>query len=1297
MGALHTDPKRVAPLAQLVHDKTAGNPFFVIQFLRVLVDERLLRFAHDTARWSWDLHRIHGKRYTDNVIDLMAAKLTRLPAKTKKLLQQLACVGNSAEIRMLSTAFGMPEDEIHADLWEAVHLDLVHRLSGSYKFLHDRVQEAAYSLIPEALRAPTHLRIGRLLAARTPPERRREIIFEIVNQLNRGAALITERNDREELAELNLIAGKRARASAAYASACTYLHTGIDLLGGEAWARRHGLAFGLRLECAECEYLRGNFDEAERLISVLLANGVSKTDKASAYCLKINLHIMRAEHPAAIDSALECLRLCGIDMPAHPTHEVVEAEYEKVWNGLRGRPIESLIDLPLMTDREIQAAMRVLSLLFAPALFTDINLVYLFICHMVNLTLSYGTTDASAAAYGWFGVLLGPIFLRYQDGYTFGRLACELAERHDLVAYKAKTYLAMELVSVWSQPLQTAIDYIRKAFRAGVESGDLIITCYSCSHTVTDLLARGDRLEAVWQESERGLEFARKAGFRDMVDILVSQQRFIDTMRGKTPSFCSFSGATFDEQAFEPQLTGDCHPIVACWYWILKVQALFMSGDYEAANAAAGKAKALLWASEAHIQLLDYYFYTALALAADYERMPPDTQRERHEVLMAHLRQLQEWGESCSPMFFDKHALVAAEIARIDGRVLDAEQLYETAINSAHANGFPHNEALASELAGRFYAARGFEKIAKTYLHGARYGYLRWGADGKVRQLGQIYPQIRQDQPATGSAGVIGTPVEQMDLVTVIRVSQAVSGEMVFEKLIDKLLRAAIEHAGAERGLLILPHGDELRIAAEAITSGLEITVRPLKDATSALEIPESLVRYVTRLHQTVILEDASSQNQFSTDPYIARHRTRSILCLPLINQAKLIGLLYLENNLTPDAFTAGRVAVLKVLASQAAISLENSRLYRDLVDREGKIRCLVDSNILGIFIWNLQGAIVTANEAFLRMLQYGREDLAAGCLRWIDLTPAEWRERSERAIRELKTTGTAQPWEKEFFRKDGDRVPVLIGAALFEPAGNEGVAFVLDLREQKRAETEIRELKDHLAMSSQLATLGELTASVAHEVNQPLAAVVANADAGLQWLERETPNLDGARKALQRIVRDGSDAGEMVKRLRSLFRRAAPVTAEHGVEELVAEVLKLLAHETIRRHVSIDVDLVEGLPAVLCDRLQIQQVILNLVTNAMDALDTAPHVDKTIRIFSRAVSAQSVLVGVRDYGAGVQYPARLFETFFTTKEKGMGMGLAISRSIVEAHGGQLWLEPTDGPGSTFCFRLPVKRSISAQ
>src|SRR5499427_5309053 len=471
--------------------------------------------------------------------------------------------------------------------------------------------------------------------------------------------------------------------------------------------------------------------------------------------------------------------------------------------------------------------------------------------------------------------------------------------------------------------------------------------------------------------------------------------------------------------------------------------------------------------------------------------------------------------------------------------------LYERAIASARANGFVHNEALAYELAARFYAARGFEEVAHLYLGNARRGYLRWGADGKVRQLDQLHPRLRQDERSPGSTGTIEAPVEQLELATVIKVSQAVSAEMVLEKLIDKLMRSAIEQAGAERGLLITPRGEELHIDAEATTRGEDVNVQLREGAYTPAMLPEALVRYAMRTQETVILDDASSQNPFTADPYIVQRRARSILCLPLINQGKLIGLLYLENNLTPRVFTPERVTVLKVLASQAAISLENTRLYRDLVDRERKISRLVDANIIGIFVWNLEGQIVEANDSFLTMVGYTRDDLAAGRLRWTELTPPEWRDRdTQQWIPMLRATGSLQPFEKEYFRKDGTRMPVLIGVASFEESGTEGVAFVLDLSERKRAQEEherLRQLESDLAHVNRLSVMGELAASLAHEILHPIATARNNARAGMRFLELSPPSLDEARAALGCVVRDVDRAKDIVGRMRDHIKKTPP------------------------------------------------------------------------------------------------------------------------------------------------------------
>ena len=487
------------------------------------------------------------------------------------------------------------------------------------------------------------------------------------------------------------------------------------------------------------------------------------------------------------------------------------------------------------------------------------------------------------------------------------------------------------------------------------------------SRSVTILLLRGDPFDTVRQESERSLEFALKAGYRDTADRILSQQRFIAAMQGRTASLSSLSDAQFDESTFEAQLTNRT-ALMVCFYWIIKLQSGFFAGEYREALVAAEKAKELLWSAVAHIQMLDCFYYTALTVTSLYENAAPGMQAEWRNLLAAHCEQLREWADNYPSTFADKHALVSAEIARIEGRDLEAMRLYDDAIRAARENGFVQNEAIAYELATRFYIARGFDLIAEAYLRKARYCYLRWGGAGKVRQLDELYPQLRELEVVPGPTTTIGAPIENLDLATVIKLSQAVSGEMVFEKLIETLMHTAVEHAGAERGVLILDQGSEQRIQAEATIGEGAIRVDWKRALAEVTTVPQSILRYVARTHESVILDDASSQPPFSEDSYIRQRGARSVLCLPLINQSKLIGILYLENNLASQVFTPARIAVLKLLASQAAISLENTRLYRDLAQREAKIRRLVDANIVGIFIGNLDGDIVEANEAFLRM-----------------------------------------------------------------------------------------------------------------------------------------------------------------------------------------------------------------------------------------------------------------------------------------------------------------------------------------
>jgi PAS domain S-box-containing protein len=894
--------------------------------------------------------------------------------------------------------------------------------------------------------------------------------------------------------------------------------------------------------------------------------------------------------------------------------------------------------------------------------------------------------------------MLGPVFHRYSDAYRFVKLACDLVEKHGFIAYHAKVYHATGTVSFWTQPIGTAIDFMRASLRTAIETGGLTYACYSMCQSVHGLLLRNDPLDAVWRESEIALDFVRKAKFRDMEDTIVPQQRFIATMQGRTATFSTFSDAQFDETAFEAQLTGDRTTTMVCLYWIIKLKTRFLSADYAEALAAAEKAKALLWASAVWIQLLDYFYYTALTVAACYENASADEQREWRELLTAHREQLREWADSYPPTFADKYALVAAEIARLEGRDADAMRLYEQAIRSASENGFVQNEGLAHELAARLYAARGFETIANAYLRNARSCYLRWGADGKVRQLDRLHPHLAAAEGHRPTA-IIGSPIQQLDVASIVKASQAVSSEIVLPKLIERLMTIALENAGADRGLLILPAEEGHLIQAEARATGDQVEVVLCQKSITGIACPESLVRYVIRTHESVIIDDASRPNLYSEDDYLRGRQTKSMFCLPLIKQGRLTGLLYLENTLTSHAFTPDRIAVLELLAAQAAISLENTRLYSDLQEREAKVRRLVDSNIIGIFILDLKGQIIEANEAFLHMVGYSRDDLISGRVRWTALTPNEWSDATERANAELRATGSCKAFEKEYLRKDGTRVPVLLGAATFGERQDQGVAFVLDLTERKHAEENLRESERRyreaqmaLAHANRVMTMGQLTASIAHEVNQPIAATVTNAYAALRWLGGHPPDLEEVRRALDAIIKDSNRAGDVIGRIRALIKKVPPRHDQLDINEAILEVIEVTRSELLRNGVSPQTELAKGLPLIRGDRIQLQQIVLNLIMNAVEAMSDASKGSRNLLISTADDKSNGVLVAVRDSGPGLdpEMLERLFDPFYTTKPSGMGMGLSICRSIIEAHGGRIWAAANVPQGASFHFRLPA-------
>jgi signal transduction histidine kinase len=1223
------------------------------------------------------------------VVDLMVGKIRRSSEATQTALQQLACLGNAAEIAILRVVFGQTEERIHAALLDAVRTGLIVRLEGSYAFLHDRIQEAAYALTREGQRASAHLRIGRVLLASLSADQFAEHQFDVASQLNRGAGLLINRDEKVQVAAIDLRVGRKAKGSAAYASARVYFAAGIALLDESNWSTDYELTFNLWLERVECELACVNTENAEQLIAEVLPRAASKVDEAAVYRLKVQLQIMKSEHQQAVATALTCLRGFGIDMPAHPIEEQVQSDYEALWQTLNARSIESLIDLPLMTNPELQAAMQMLSVLIPCAYFTDQRLFRLQICRMVTISLQHGVSTDSATGYAYFGIVLGTVLHRYREGYLFAKLACDLLDKYGFIANRGTVYATFGTVAAWTQPIATVIDFYRVGIPAAIETGNLLQACFGLQLSVTHRLIRGDPLDLVWRESERALDFTQKAKYHDVADIIVSQQRVIATLQGRTAAFSTFNDAQFNEATFEAQLTAERMPVLICAYWILKLEARFLSGDYAQALAAAGKAKPLLQALAGQIVVLDYFYYSALTVSALYETASADDRQAWRELLRAHREQLREWAENYPPTFADKHTLVLAEIARLEKRHLDAQRLYQQAIDMARENGFVQNEGLAHELAAQYHLARGLETAGHAHLRRARNGYSRWGAHGKVAQLDERYPRLREERTPASSA-TIGPPVGQLDVETVVKASQALSSEMLVPRLIEKLVRIAVEHAGAERGLLILLRGGDPRIEAEATTrqGGVEVAVR--QAAVTPSDLPQSVMHYVLRTQERVLLDDASADKVYSRDDYVRQKRSKSILCLPIVKQAKLVGALYLENDLTPCVFTPDRVSVLQLLASQAAISLENAGLYSDLQRSEAFLADGQRLSKIGSFGWNVaRGEIYWSDETY-NIFEVDRAARPTFDLVLQRVHPDD-RVFVLQTLEESTKGKMGFDTEYRLLMPDGSVKYVHASGQAVSTDVLEIVGAIRDITERKQSEEALRQAQDDLARIHRVTTMGELAASLAHELTQPISGVMTNADTCLRMLGRDKPDLDGGRAAVGRIGRDAQRAADIIGRIRSQFARVAPNREVLDVNEVNRETVALLRGEAARYNISIRTELADDLPQIVGDRVQLQQVAMNLIINSIEAMKPVDGIREMV-ITSRRVDNEQILVSVRDTGIGFppHLAEQIFNPFFTTKPHGTGMGLRISRSIIESHGGRLWAESAAGGGATFHLNLPA-------
>ena len=1282
---LRMQPEQVGQLSNAVFQKTGGNPFFFIQFLNNLYAERLLEFDWQKHRWRWDLTRIKERAFTDNVVDFMLGQLGKLPGLCRELLKWLACLGNMADGPMLAALADLPSESVEQGLEPAVAAGLLARQGGHWRFLHDRVQQAAYLLAGHEERLIQHLRAARMLWSKTSESELPECLFEIAGHYNAAVALVRDTAEKQQVARLNLLAGRKAKQSAAYAAAANYLGSGCELLAPDAWRQQYALSFELRVELAESLWLGGDLTEAEGHLQKLLGQELANVDRARIHRDLIEIHTTQGRMREAIRDCQQCVGLFGLELPPAPGPERIMAEYQRVWKSLGKRRIEDLLEQQPMGDPHLCAAMEAMSAAIPAAIFTSENFLHLLLCAMSNLSIEHGTCDASASGYVYFATILGPVFGRYQEGYRFGKLAYDLVNKRGFSASKGRVYFMFgDVVNFWTRHMRTNLPYIHSAFQACVEIGDLGGACYCCNHLITTMLALGTPLQEVYEESERRLEFVRRANYPDIADIIISHQRFILNMQGKTG--VSVGDGGFDQAEFEQRLERSQMALVRFWHQVLLIQAHVIYGDYAAAAATSQQAAGSVWTSPSHIQVPEFYFYSAIARLASGKESPD------------YLQKFREWSEHCPENFEQQRELIGAELARVDGRIADAETRFESAICSARRNGFIQIEALAMERASAFYKERGLELIADTYLYEARNCYLRWGALGKVRQLEKRNPRL-----GALPVGLLGQQeferkraesAQQLDLQAVIKASQAISTEIVLPDLLHSLLKTAVESAGARQGWLFLVRDGR---ASCVLRAGM-VEEQMRIETPLAKQPPEALVNYVIRSCQPILIDDASRPNRFSQA--FQGHKSRSVLCIPILRQGAPIGVIQLENELLAGAFSAHQIAFLELLAAQSAISLENARLYADLQEVSERLHLATRSAGIGIWDWDIRQNLLVWEETMHELYGLAPSEFGGAFEDWLQRVHPGDRAKMQEAVESALRAGTEFRHEFRILLPDGVARHVRTVGKLFRDGVGKAIRLIgvnWDISEQRQAEEESRNLNAELEERVRIRTsqleafnrdLESFSYSVAHDLRAPLRGISGWSKVLLDECQQQLT--DEGRRYLGIIQNETERMGELIESLMELSRVSRKeIRREHvDLSRMAGEILLELGNsEPLRK---VEAIIAPGLSAE-ADPVLVRSVLENLLGNAWKF--TGKRADARIEFGVINTNGRRTFF-VRDNGAGfdMAYVGKLFAPFQRLHAQdefsGSGVGLATVQRIVVRHGGAVWAESRINEGATFYFIL---------
>ncbi|MEH1977474.1 MAG: AAA family ATPase [Nostoc sp.] len=1406
-----------APLTELVLSKTKGNPFFSTQFLKALHQDRLITFNFDGGYWECDIAQVRSSARTDDVVEFMAIQLEKLSTETQEVLKLAACVGNSFDLATLAIVYEQSEATTADELWKALQEGFIiptsdvykfyqqHSLVNSqndygqititYKFLHDRIQQAAYSLIPDNQKQVTHLHIGRLLQQATTANERDEKIFAIVNHLNQGAALISDEQEKEELAQLNLAAGHKAKGATAYAAALDYFNIAIAMLTSNCWHSQYNLALILYEGATESAYLCTNFEQMEQLTEVVLNHAQSWLVRANIYNIKIQACIAQNQQLEALRLAREVLKHLGVHLPEQPTPADIGQALKNTQILLNDRSIESFLELPQMTAPEKKAAMVILSTVLSAAYQAAPDLLPLLILAHIDLSVQYGNAPESTHGYVMYGLTLLVVLGDIDAGYRFGQLGMNLLQHIHAPELTSKTIFAFNnFLRHWQEPAKDTLEGYLKAYSSGLEIGDIqyvalsllsySFTAYFSSQELFSLRQTMEAHRQVMQQLRQDTYLHKQSIYYQAVLNLLETRDEADRLHSEHYN---------EHEMIQLHLkTNDVTALFQIYANKMLLSYLFQR--YEQALENATLTEQYLGAGKGLMHVPIFYFYDALVRLAVYPTASETEQTAIIKRVTDHQEKLRNWADHAPSNQAHRYALVVAEKCRILGTKAEAIEYYDRAIVKARENEYLNEEALANELAAKFYLEWGKERIAQEYLINAYYCYTRWGAKAKVDDLEQRYPQLlapilqqtrsRSDSERVSllmpsqtitnidSIATLHPSISKLvtsssntsvmlDLATVLKASQTLSSEIELDKLLTKLLQVVIENAGADKCALLLLKEGRLVIEATAKV-GQQSTLLQSIFVEDSVDVPHSLIYAVKRNLQPTVIINATVHPLLIADPYIMLQQPKSLLCTPILYQGKLLGILYLENNLTTGAFSSDRVEILNLLCTQAAISLENARLYQqaqDTLENLGQTeQCLrlIINNIPQYVFWKDRNSVyLGCNQKFAQISGVGVPENVIGKtdydLPWIRGKSDYYVERDRRILEfgqaELNIIETIDKVDEKQTWSNTNKIPLrdregnifgILGTSEDITERHEAQQLLQQQKQQlEEALQELQTMQLQLVQGEKMSALGNLVAGVAHEINNPVGFIAGNLEPAKDYVkdlfglinlyQQKFPNpgsdiedeinaidLNYLREDLPKLL-DSMKLG--VSRIRSIstslrtFSRAdKDYKVPFDIHEGIDSTILILRHRLKANENRPAIEVVKNygkLPLVECFAGQLNQVFMNLLANAIDALEqyntehsleailTNPN---CITIQTRvAESGQHVLIKIADNGVGMspEVKQKVFDHLFTTKPvgKGTGLGLAIARQIVvEAHGGSLSCTSELGKGTEFVIQISTQQ-----